>query len=98
MDKAELSSKLAFVNWLSIKGAAAVNVEMKKTFPQSASRLDIPRVVGVRYTRGKTAMNKKKIYKWLYKKAADAIGEEELQSLKNDLVNPVKIAANVDTA
>ena len=38
-------------------------------------------------------MNKKKIYKWLYKKAADAIGEEELQSLKNDLVNPVNIAA-----
>ena len=38
-------------------------------------------------------MNKKKIYKWLYKKAADAIGEEELESLKNDLVNPVKIAA-----
>ena len=27
------------------------------------------------------------------KKAADAIGEEELESLKNDLVNPVKIAA-----
>lgn len=44
-------------------GAAAVNVEMKKTFPQSVSRLDIPRVVGVRYTRGKTAMNKKRIYK-----------------------------------
>ena len=27
------------------------------------------------------------------KKAADAIGEEELESLKNDLVTPVKIAA-----
>lgn len=74
-------------------GAAAVNVEMKKMSPQSASRPGIPRVVGARYIRGKTAMNKKKIYKWLYKKAADAIGEEELESLKNDLVNPVKIAA-----
>ena len=72
---------------------ADANVEMKKTFPQSASRLAILKAVGAQYTRGKTAMNKKKIYKWLYKKAADAIGEEELESLKNDLVNPVKIAA-----
>ena len=37
-------------------------------------------------------MNKNRLYKWLYKKAADAIGEEELISLKNDLINPVKIA------
>jgi hypothetical protein len=36
---------------------------------------------------------KRGIYSWLYKKAADVIGEEELESLKNDLVNPVKIAA-----
>lgn len=38
-------------------GAAAVNVEMKKMSPQSASRPGIPRVVGARYIRGKTAMN-----------------------------------------
>ena len=38
-------------------------------------------------------MNKRRIYRWLYRKAADAIGEEELESLKNDLVEPVKIAA-----
>jgi hypothetical protein len=37
-------------------------------------------------------MNKNRLYKLLYKKAADAIGEEELTSLKNDLINPVKIA------
>ena len=37
-------------------------------------------------------MNKNRLYKLLYKKAADAICEEELTSLKNDLINPVKIA------
>ena len=35
----------------------------------------------------------RRIARWLYKKAAEAIGPEELESLKNDLVEPVKIAA-----
>ena len=33
------------------------------------------------------------IKRWLYKKAAEAIGEEEMASLKNDLISPVKSAA-----
>ena len=35
----------------------------------------------------------RRITRWLYKKAAQALGEEELESLKSDLVTPVKIAA-----
>ncbi len=35
----------------------------------------------------------RRVYRWIYKKAAEAIGEEELESLKNDLVSPVKAAA-----
>ena len=35
----------------------------------------------------------RRITKWLYKKAAQALGEEELESLKSDLITPVKIAA-----
>ena len=35
----------------------------------------------------------RRIARWLYRKAADVLGEEELESLKNDLVAPVKIAA-----
>ena len=35
----------------------------------------------------------RRITRWLYKKAAEAIGPEELESLKNDLVEPVKTAA-----
>ena len=34
----------------------------------------------------------RRITRWLYKKAAQALGEEELESLKSDLVTPVKIA------
>ena len=34
----------------------------------------------------------KRISRWLYRKAAEALGEEELESLKNDLLTPVKIA------
>ena len=34
----------------------------------------------------------KRLSRWLYRKAAEAIGQEELESLKKDLVNPVKIA------
>ena len=34
----------------------------------------------------------RKLSRWLYKKAAEALGEEELESLKSDLVTPVKIA------
>ena len=35
----------------------------------------------------------RRITRWLYKKAAQALGEEELESLKSDLIPPVKIAA-----
>ena len=35
----------------------------------------------------------RRVYRWLYKKAAEVLGEDELESLKNDLVTPVKIAA-----
>ena len=35
----------------------------------------------------------RRITRWLYKKAAQAIGEEEMESLKNDLIRPVKTAA-----
>lgn len=35
----------------------------------------------------------RRITRWLYKKATEALGEEELESLKNDLITPVKIAA-----
>ncbi len=35
----------------------------------------------------------RRITRWLYKKAAQALGEEELESLKSDLITPVKIAA-----
>ena len=34
----------------------------------------------------------RRITRWLYKKAAQALGEEELESLKDDLITPVKIA------
>ena len=34
----------------------------------------------------------RRITRWLYKKATQALGEEELESLKSDLVTPVKIA------
>ena len=33
----------------------------------------------------------RKLSRWLYKKAAEAL-EEELKSLKSDLITPVKIA------
>ena len=33
----------------------------------------------------------RKLSRWLYKKAAEALGEE-LKSLKSDLITPVKIA------
>ena len=36
---------------------------------------------------------KKRMYRWIYKKAAEVLGDEELNSLKNDLITPVKIAA-----
>ena len=35
----------------------------------------------------------RRITSWLYRKAAEALCEEELESLKNDLITPVKIAA-----
>ena len=35
----------------------------------------------------------RRLSRWLYKKAAQALGEEELESLKSDLITPVKIAA-----
>ena len=35
----------------------------------------------------------RRITRWIYKKAKDALGEEELESLKNDLIQPVKEAA-----
>ena len=38
-------------------------------------------------------MKNRRIMRWLYKKATEAIGEEEMESLKNDLVSPVKTAA-----
>ena len=34
----------------------------------------------------------RRISRWLYRKATQALGEEELESLKNDLLTPVKIA------
>ena len=33
------------------------------------------------------------IKRWLFKKATEVLGEEDYNSLKNDLMNPVKIAA-----
>ena len=38
-------------------------------------------------------MVKRRIQRWLLQKAEEALGEEEFNSLKNDLVGPVKIAA-----
>ena len=35
----------------------------------------------------------RRISRWLYRKAAQALGEEELESLKSALITPVKIAA-----
>ncbi|MBQ7436780.1 MAG: hypothetical protein IJV30_05615 [Oscillospiraceae bacterium] len=35
----------------------------------------------------------RRISRWLYRKATQALGEEELESLKSDLITPVKIAA-----
>ncbi len=35
----------------------------------------------------------KRLTRWLYKKVAEAVGEEEMASLKNDLISPVKSAA-----
>ena len=35
----------------------------------------------------------RRITRWIYKKAVQALGEEELESLKSDLITPVKIAA-----
>ena len=35
----------------------------------------------------------RRISRWLYRKAAQALGKEELESLKSDLITPVKIAA-----
>ena len=37
-------------------------------------------------------MMDRKLSRWLNKKAAEALGEEELESLKSDLITPVKIA------
>ena len=34
----------------------------------------------------------RRITGWIYKKAKEALGEEELESLKNDLIQPVKEA------
>ncbi len=34
----------------------------------------------------------RRLSRWLYKKAAEALGEEEMESLRNDLLTPVKIA------
>ena len=41
--------------------------------------------------KGDLMMNRK-LSRWLYKKAAEALGEEELESLKSDLITPVKVA------
>ena len=38
-------------------------------------------------------MVKRRLQRWLLQKAEEALGEEEFNSLKNDLVGPVKIAA-----
>ena len=38
-------------------------------------------------------MANRRLSRWLYKQAVNAIGDEELQSLKKDLIEPVKIAA-----
>ena len=35
----------------------------------------------------------RRVSRWLFRKAAEVLGEEEMESLKNDLVTPVKIAA-----
>ena len=35
----------------------------------------------------------RRVSRWLFKKATEVLGEEEMESLKNDLVTPVKIAA-----
>lgn len=35
----------------------------------------------------------RRVSRWLFKKATAVLGEEELASLKNDLVKPVEIAA-----
>ncbi len=37
------------------------------------------------------AMNRK-IVRWIWKKTAEALGEEEVESLKKDLLDPVKKA------
>ena len=34
----------------------------------------------------------RRITRWLYKGAKELLGEEELESLKNDLITPVKMA------
>lgn len=34
----------------------------------------------------------RRVYRWIYRKAADILGPEEIDSLKNDLLNPVREA------
>ena len=48
-------------------------------------------LVGFNRGEQERLMNRR-ITSWLYRKAAEALGEEELESLKNDLITPVKIA------
>jgi len=38
-------------------------------------------------------MVKRRLQRWLLQKAEETLGEEEFNSLKNDLIGPVKIAA-----
>lgn len=35
----------------------------------------------------------RRVQRWLVRKAEEALGEDEFNSLKNDLIGPVKIAA-----
>ena len=39
-----------------------------------------------------------RMFRWIYRKATEFLGEEEMDSLKNDLITPVKIAAKEATA
>lgn len=45
------------------------------------------------WKKGAIRYMNKRLSRWLYRKAAEAIGQEELESLKKDLIEPVKIAA-----
>lgn len=64
-----------------------------KSFQLKVKALFLIYIISKETGFGKVYRMNRSITRWLYKKAAEAIGEEEMASLKNDLISPVKSAA-----